>query len=132
MKYIGIDYGLKKIGIALSEGQTASAFKILDTSSLKDSVEKITHLIKEQNPVEVIIGVPDRDGAKVINAFIVALKKRIAEEKLGVEVVSVDETLSSVNARTLMIEIGKKKKNRKKEDAYAATLILQNYLDTLS
>ncbi len=48
MRYLGVDYGLKKVGLALSEGQVASPFKILDVSGLNDAVSKISHVIKHE------------------------------------------------------------------------------------
>lgn len=132
MKYLGIDYGLKKIGLALSEGQVASVYKVIDTSSLKDSVEKVVQVIKDQNIEGIVIGVPDKTSAKKVNNFVTLLNKKIDQEKIKATIIKADETLSSYEARNLMIEMGTTKKDREKEDAYAAALILQNFLDTLN
>ncbi len=132
MKYLGVDYGLKKVGLAFSEGQVAWVYKVLDVNSLSDAVEKIAHVIKEEQIERVVVGVPDKKAAKVINNFIKSLEKKITENNLNVSVIKADETLSSYQARNLMIEMGTAKKAREKEDAYAAALILQNFLDTLN
>lgn len=132
MRYLGIDYGLKKIGLALSEGQVASVYKVIDTSSLKDSVEKVVQVIKDQNIEGIVIGVPDKTSAKKVNNFVTLLNKKIDQEKIKATIIKADETLSSYEARNLMIEMGTTKKDREKEDAYAAALILQNFLDTLN
>ncbi len=128
MRYLGVDYGLKKMGLAVSEGQIASPLSVVEISGLVDAVSKISHVIKQEEIERVLIGVPESGEAKKI------AKKFSAELKTKVENVSVieaDETLSSQTAKDLMIDLGVGEKARQKEDAYAATIILQNFLDSL-
>jgi putative Holliday junction resolvase len=130
MRYLGVDYGLKKVGLAISEGQVASPLKVVSISSLKDGVEKVSHEIKKEQIQRVVIGVSDGKMGKISRQFASELKKRYATEQ--VEVIEVDETLSSRDAQSLMITLGVSQKERREEDAYSAMLILQQFLDSLS
>ena len=123
MKYLCVDFGLKRIGLATSEGELASPLKVLTVSSLFDAVDKIIREIREIGADKVIVGMPEGNTGKAAQRFVKSLKK----EGLDVEVS--DETLSTQNAGKLMIEMGISKKKRRQNDAQAAALILQNYLD---
>lgn len=126
MKYLGIDFGLKRIGLAISEGELASPWQILEVKNFSDAVEKILEVIKKEGFEKIVIGLPEGKMGKNVLGFINALKKR------GVEVEAADETLSSKNALQVMIEQGVRRDKRHHEDAYSAAGILQDYLDNLS
>jgi putative holliday junction resolvase len=121
MKYLGIDYGLKKIGLAVSEGTIASPLKTLSVSGLTDTLNKILIEIEKEGIDRVVIGMPDQ--GKYIEKFIIELKKR------GVDAISSDETLTTQNAKSMQIEMGVGRKKRKVDDIMSAALILQEYLD---
>lgn len=123
MVYLGIDYGLKKMGVAISEGLTASPLTIIETSGLADAVTKIKRIISREKADSLVIGLPESGKARDI------VKKFITQICKYTTVIEFEETLTSIEARKTMITLGKGKKQRGKEDAYAATLILQNYLD---
>lgn len=124
MKYLGVDFGLKRIGLAISEGELASAWKIVEVRNLTDGVEKISALISTEKFDKVVVGLPEGKIGKTVIGFIKALKKK------GFDVESADETLSSKDATSLMIEMNISKKRRSMKDDYSAMLILQNFLDT--
>lgn len=130
MRYLGIDYGLKKAGLSLSEGQIAAPFKVLEISGLKDAVFKVGKVIKDEEIERVVVGVPESGQAeKITSVFVKELKK----ELLGkIEVIETEETLSSTDAKQFMVELGLGKKKRREEDAYSAVLILQRFLNSLS
>ena len=131
MRYLGVDYGLKKVGLAISEGQIASPLKVLDISSLNDAISKITSIIKKQEIERVIVGVPESGEAKsAVRKFISKLKTNL--ETKNVSIIEADETLSSAGAKDLMIDLGLSKSAREKEDAYSAVIILQNFLDSIA
>lgn len=130
MRYLGVDYGLKKMGLAISEGQVASPLKVVSISSLKDGIEKIAHEIKREEVSRVVIGVSDGKMGKISQQFASELKRRYEHEQ--VQIIETDETLSSKAAQNLMITLGVSQKDRKEEDAYSAMLILQQFLDSLS
>ncbi len=122
MKYLGVDYGLKKIGLAISEGSFASPLGVLKVSSKSDAIYKLQNIIKKEEIELVVIGAPDSGVRSAILS--------VANKLEGVSVVTSDETLSSQNAKVKMIELGLGKKKRAIEDAYSAVEILQNYLES--
>lgn len=123
MKYLGIDFGLKRVGLAISEGELASAWQILKVNNFADAVEKTAWVIKEDNFQKIIIGLPEGKMGKNVLGFVKALKKR------GFDVETTDETLSSKKALELMIEQGIGRKKRRFTDDFSAAQILQNYLE---
>jgi putative holliday junction resolvase len=124
MKYLGIDYGKTKMGLAFSEGLTASPFKVVEINGLEDALKKTQKIVEQEKIDQVVVGLPESGEARMIaEKFIKGLKPFI-------EVVTADETLSSHNARENMIKLGKGKKARSQEDAHSAAIILQEYLDS--
>lgn len=130
MKYLGVDFGIKKIGLALSEGQIASPLKVLVVKSLSDAINKVIGVIDQEKINRVIIGVPESGVRAAVKKFISKLKTDLGEKL--VSVIEADETLSSHSAKELMIDLNISKKGREKEDAYSAVIILQNFLDSLA
>lgn len=124
MKYLGIDFGLRKIGLAISEGTLASPWQILEVKNFADSVDKVLKVVEEGKFQKIIVGLPEGKMGKNVKGFIKAL------EKNGISVEFADETLSSQKAKQTMILQGTSKKKRRLEDAYSAAEILQNYLDS--
>lgn len=130
MRYLGIDYGYKKIGLALSEGQIASPFEVLKISGLKDALEKIKKIVKDEGIDRIVVGVAESgESAKAVKVFVKHLKEDL---KGKIEVIETEETLSSKDAKQFMVELGLGQKKRKEEDAYSAVLILQRFLNSLS
>lgn len=124
MKYLGVDYGKKHLGLAVSDGDLASSYKILEVSSLSDALDKVLNVIKKEKVNSVVVGVPESGEARTITKkFILELQKK------QISVKEVDETLSSKNATKIMAELGVGKKKRRLLDITAACLILQEYLD---
>lgn len=123
MKYLGIDFGLKKIGLAISEGNLASPWQVLAVKNFPDAVDKILRIIKEGQFQKIIVGLPEGKMGKNVRGFINALNKN------GINVETSDETLSSQKAKQTMIWQGVSQKKRRFEDAFSAAEILQNYLD---
>ncbi len=125
MKYLGVDFGLRRIGLAISEGQLASPWQILEVKNFSDAVEKTSKIIKEGGFQKIVVGLPEGKMGQNVAGFVKALQKR------NFEVETSDETLTSKQALTEMIEQGIKQKERRREDAYSAAVILQNYLGNL-
>lgn len=131
MRYLGIDYGLKKIGLSVSEGQIASPLKVLEVSSLSDAVSKVLQVISKEEIDRVIVGVAESgESRSIAKKFISKLRVDLGENP--VSIIEADETLSSSTARDLMIDLNISQKQRQKEDAYAAVIILQNFLDSVA
>ncbi len=123
MFYLCIDFGLRKIGLATSTGEIATPWKILNTNSLGSTVSQIEKIVKDNKFDKIIVGLPEGKMGKNTLKFVTALRKN----KLDVE--TADETLTSKNATAQMIEIGIPQKKRRHQDAVAASIILQSYLD---
>jgi putative transcription antitermination factor YqgF len=120
MKYLGIDWGKRSVGLSISEGILASPFKSLSVTSLKDGINKIQMVITQESIDKVVIGIPESGEAKSMAQSALSELK-----KLGIEAVGVDETLSTQNAQTIM----RSQDIKGSEHALSATLILQGYLD---
>lgn len=122
MKYLGVDFGLKRIGLATSEGNLATPWKIIEGNNFSDLVEKIQlEAIKFD---KVVIGLPQSGIRKKIERVINILRKK------GLDILETDETLSTKEASRVMIELNIPKNKRVTTDAYAAAIILQNFLDS--
>jgi len=122
MVILGIDFGLKKIGLALAQRGLIQVLGVVKNSSkVFDELEKICR----RNKVEkIVIGITPGPLSLKIKRF----ARKISSE-LGLPVEFQDETLTSREAIAKMIEEGiKKKKRRKLEDAAAAACILKEYL----
>ncbi len=125
MKILGIDFGIKKIGLAISEGQLAEPYKQLKVKSSKSKVEEIKKICEKEGIEKIIIGISEGFMADQTLDFGYQLRK-----VTGIPVEFEDETLTSEEAKALMVKIGKPLKKRQKQiDAISASLILQNYLD---
>jgi len=122
MKILGIDYGRRKIGIAVSESGLSEPLKVLRVEGFDDAVSKVKKVIESEKPVKVVVGISEGEMGEE--------SKKFANE---IEAETFDETLTSQDAQRLSIEAGVSRKKRKgMEDAYAAALILQNYLDSIN
>ena len=121
MKILGIDFGQRKIGLAITEGFLAQPLGIIEIRNWKLGISRIC---QEQDIEKIVVGLPEGRLATEVKKFASQLGKLT---DLPVEFQ--DETLTSQEAVAKMREIGKKLKD---EDAIAAALILQSYLDTQS
>ncbi|HEX9251889.1 MAG TPA: Holliday junction resolvase RuvX [Ignavibacteriaceae bacterium] len=137
-RIMGIDFGLKRIGIALSDSLKMFAYAhttILNNSSSLNELEKI---VKEKNIIKFILGIPNEERQKkdsktsIIND--VKKFKESLEKKFNFEVELWDETYTSAIAQQRILEsVNKKVKRQNKDllDMYSAAIILQEYLDSV-
>ncbi len=128
MNILGIDFGLKKIGLALADSQSKLAIPwgtMEVKSNLDEVVRKIKDLCHREKVGKIIVGLPESGLVEKIKRF----GDNLAQAT-NLPVFYEDESLTSKEALAKMIESGiKKKARRKKEDQIAAALILQNYLE---
>ena len=132
--YIGIDFGLKRIGLAKSDptGMIASAYKTITYKSINRAIDEIIADIEKFGPVGIVIGYPIApDGGtkgercRMVDEFIVRLEK-----KYPGPIYKYDERFSSVEAEEMIHLHGKKVgRDKGKVDRMAAALILQRFLD---
>ena len=125
MRIIGIDYGRIKIGLAVADGPFAEPLKVIRFNSQKVAIKKIEQVVAEVKPENVVVGISEGKMANETEVFVRKLRK-----KLNIPIYFQDETLTTKEAAELALKAGIKRKKRKHlEDAYSATIILQNYLD---
>lgn len=124
---IGIDYGQRKIGIAISDSPLAEPHSVIRVVNFDDALSKTVSLIDKLQPEKIVVGLSENVMGKESRRFGLAL-----EGFTKIPVSFQDETLSSWEGQHLARKAGKKRMERKKmEDAYAATVMLQNYLDRM-
>jgi putative Holliday junction resolvase len=125
MRILGIDYGKRKIGIALGDERLVEGLTVVRYEDEKKALEKIVKIIKKEKINEIVVGVSEGQIGEESRKFGEKLGK-----KVNLPVHFQDETLTTQDAQALAITAGiKRKKRRALEDAYSAALILQNYLD---
>ncbi|MCL5411514.1 MAG: Holliday junction resolvase RuvX [Patescibacteria group bacterium] len=125
MSILGVDFGKKRIGLAISEGLLARPLATVSYKMEKEALERIIRITQEQEIGQIIFGVPEPDtiGAKDFGEKLSKLS--------GIPVVFVNETLTSEVAKEKLLKSGTSKKKRKiMIDEIAAATILQSYLDT--
>ncbi|MDO5382483.1 MAG: Holliday junction resolvase RuvX [Eubacteriales bacterium] len=136
MRIIGLDFGSKTVGVALSDAlgliaQPVETITRKEDNKLRRTYARIEEIIKENDVGKIVIGLPlnmdDSEGERALACrdFAAALERRT-----GLEVVMWDERLTTVEANEILIESGVKRENRKAViDQLAAVFILQGYLD---
>ncbi len=125
MPILGIDYGQRKIGLAIAEGKLAEPYEVIKYKSVGDVLTRISRVIVLKNISKVVVGVSEGHSEIAARKFGAELSKR-----LKIPVIYSDETLTTQSAQTLSIEAGLGRKKRKAlEDAFAATVMLQLFVD---
>ncbi|MDA0208089.1 MAG: Holliday junction resolvase RuvX [bacterium] len=127
MRYLGVDFGEKKVGLALGDNETKLATPLEVIPGGDDLAKRIIDLVREEGIDELVIGVPGEAGdfhddsqAKRVRGFIEELKGMS-----NMPIHTVDEQFTTAESRRLVEEYGA----TAPEDALAAMLILQSYLD---
>ena len=132
MKVIGIDFGLSKVGLAISDpsGIIALPLKVIRYKNKEDLLSELKGIAKEKNVNKFVIGYPismnykENEMTKIIDIF------KQDMENMNFEVILEDERLSSEYAKKIMIEQDVKvSRNKEMIDLTAASIILQTYLD---
>ena len=138
MRIMGLDYGSKTVGVAVSDllGMTAQPVETItrkDENKLRKTCARIEELIQEYGVTKIVLGLPKHmndeigDRAEKSIAFGEMLKRRT-----GLEVVMWDERLTTVEAEQTLIECNIRREDRKKYiDQIAAVFILQGYMDSV-
>jgi len=125
MKILGIDYGRSKIGLAIAEGSLADPIRVIRYKDTKILTDQLIKFINDEGVEKVVFGVSEGEMGKESKNFSINFGKLI---KIPVE--NFDETLSTQDAQRMSREAGIKQKRRHQmEDAFAAAIMLQNYLD---
>ena len=139
MRILGLDFGSKTVGVAVSDELliTAQGVEIIrreKPTKLRQTLARIEELVAEYSVEKMVLGYPknmnntEGERCEKTKEFKVMLEKRT-----GLEVVLWDERLTTVAADRSMMETGIRREHRKEfVDEIAAIFILQGYLDYLS
>lgn len=126
MNILCIDYGERKIGVALATGPLADPYLVIRYQEMDELLVKLQKIIESERITQLVVGVSERDIANKSKEFGETLST-----KLHIPIDYIDETLTSFDARERAIAAGiGRKKRHQNEDAYAAAIMLQSYLDT--
>ncbi len=132
MKYLGIDYGTKRIGLATSDAGGAMAFPYSTVKAGREALSEIDTIIKKEGVEKIVLGESHnfKGEPNAVMEDIAEFKKDL-EEVTGLTVEFEAEFLSSAAAaRQFEGDFGRKDKpSQEKLDASAAAVVLQSYLD---
>lgn len=136
MRIMGLDYGTKTVGVALSDELLLTAQPVMtierkSENKLRKTLARIEELIEEYEVSLIVLGYPKNmnntigERAKATEEF-----KEHLERRTGLDVVLQDERLSTVESQRILIGSGVRREHRKEYvDKMAAAVILQSYLD---
>ena len=139
MRLMGLDYGSKTVGVAVSDplGLTAQGVETVwrkQENKLRQTMARIEELISEYQVERIVLGYPKNmnntigERAEKTLAF-----KEMLERRTGLPIVMWDERLTTAEAERTLMETGVRRENRKQFlDQMAAVLILQGYLDRMN
>jgi len=125
MKILGIDYGTKNIGLALSDDEANFAFPYTTINNQQSTINNIKEICEKEKVEKIIIGLPinldgqETDTTQKVKKFILKLKAN-----LDLPIETIDERLSTVQAHKL----GANKKSAN-IDEVSAQILLQNWID---
>ena len=134
-RILGLDIGLKRTGIAVSDETRliASPLTYVESKNPGEWIGKVLEVIEQESPTEVVVGLPlnhhgeEGQDAAVIRKYIALLRERYSGP-----VVEWDERFTTVQAERSLLDADVSRKKRKTLiDKVAAAIILQGYLDRL-
>ena len=137
MRIMGLDYGSKTVGVAISDELMITAQPVMtitrkSENKLRKTLAKIEELIDEYEVSFVVLGYPknmnNTEGARVeaTKEF-----KEHLERRTGLEVYLQDERMSTIESERILMDAGVRRENRKEYvDKMAAAVILQSYMDS--
>ena len=136
---MGLDYGSKTVGVAVSDplGITAQAVETIcrkEENKLRKTYARIEALIEEYQVERIVLGLPKHMNNDIGNRAEQSIEfGKMLTRRTGLEVVMWDERLTTVEAERTLIENKVRREDRKKYiDKSAAVFILQGYLDSIS
>jgi len=139
MRIMGLDFGSKTVGVAISDPLliTAQGIEIIrrkEENKLRQTLARIEELIGQYEVEKIVLGQPKHmNGTEGVRVELTEEFKEKLERRTGLPVILWDERLTTVAADKTMMEAGVRREHRKEYvDMIAATFILQGYLDYLS
>ncbi len=138
MRIIGLDYGDKTVGVAVSDemfliAQPVETIKRERANKLRQTYARIETIIQEYNIGKIVVGMPlNMDSTEGERCLRTREFAKTLERRTGLEVAFYDERLTTVAADEILSMGGVRKEKRKEYiDKIAASMILQGYLDSL-
>ena len=139
MRILGLDYGSKTVGVAVSDplGLTAQGVETIwrkQENKLRQTLARIEELISEYQVERIVLGYPKNMNNTIGERAEKSLEfQQMLERRTGLPVIMWDERLTIVEANRTLMEASVRRENRKQYmDKLAAVFILQGYLDSLS
>ncbi|MBU5350299.1 Holliday junction resolvase RuvX [Paenibacillus sp. FSL W7-1279] len=133
-KIMGLDYGDRRIGVAISDafGWTAQGVEVIERRRDEGELDRIAALVKDNEVGEIVVGLPKNMNGTIGPRGEICMEfASTLRESLSLPVHLWDERLSTVSAERTLLEADVSRKKRKQVvDKMAASLILQNYLDS--
>ena len=140
-KYLGIDYGLKRVGISVSDNSKKYAFQRDHLLNDNKFFDKLLELIRKESISKIVIGYPLRFNSEKthstedVESFREKLSSLLSKNSLDAELIFFDERLTSSLASYNLKSSGLSKKKRQNKglvDSISAQIILQDYIDSVS
>ncbi|HBV88994.1 MAG TPA: Holliday junction resolvase RuvX [Desulfosporosinus sp.] len=134
MRIMGLDFGSKTIGVAMSDALFWTAQGVKTIKRSKREIDELRELIREYEVMEIVIGYPkNMNGTLGPRCEMTQEFAEVLRSEFGLEVKLWDERLSTVAAQRTLIEADVSRAKRKQViDKMAAVFILQGYLDSRS
>ncbi|MDT3696568.1 MAG: Holliday junction resolvase RuvX [Ignavibacterium sp.] len=132
---MAVDFGIKRIGIALSDSLKLFAYPHVTLANDSNFFNELKKIVEEKQVEEVVLGIPAENN--VSKTSVVKNIEKFKEElknKIKVKIILWDESFTSSIAQQKILESVTKKKKRQNKgliDMYAAAVILQEYLDSI-
>ena len=131
MRYLAIDYGMKRTGLAVCDTGETIASPLAVVQGRKDLIQRIQRVVASEGVEAIVLGLPlNMDGTEGPQAKLVQAFGKELGRQLGIPVHFQDERLSSFEAEQRLQEMDlSRAKKKERLDALAAADILQNFLD---
>ncbi|GAB4295293.1 MAG: Holliday junction resolvase RuvX [Ignavibacteriaceae bacterium] len=134
-RFLAIDYGIKRIGLALTDPMLSIAFPYKTIQNDSYCLDKIADIIKEKSVTKIVLGYPSSEEIRESGFHKEVLKfAEELKEFFNLEIILWDETYTSSIAKARILEsVTSRKKRRDKSllDQQSAAIILQEYIDSL-
>ena len=136
MRYLGLDIGDRRIGVAVSDemGIIATGIETITYDHPKTAIERIERLVEDIGVAGLVVGWPVESSGKVgrqarkVDTFLARL-----DPKIDLPIIRWDERMTSVMAERVLLQANVRRNRRRQVvDKVAATLILQSWLDAQS
>ena len=135
MKCLGLDLGTKRLGLSMSDklGIISYPYKLISFKEYIDAAKEVARIVEKEKIELVVLGLPKNMDNSLGFASQRSIEfKKMLEELISVDIILIDERLSTVEAENILISNDMKRNKRKKViDELSACIILDTYLRTV-